>query len=447
MKSGWAAVVVGLGVVLMLLTQSADPLHLSREDLAGLRAASQRLVLCVVAGVSLLAAGWLYRLLFHPLELLRAPEDVGYIAEGGRSKAQAANEVRRRRKVGELPPVYPNGWYRVLDSHSLSRGEVKNVSILGDQLAVFRGQDGTAYVLDAYCPHLGSNLAVGGRVMGNCIECPFHGWQFRGSDGKCEKIPYTEKVPELAKVRSWPSCEVNQQILVWFHCDEAEPQWTVPEQEEITKGQWIYRGKTEHFINAHIEEIPENAADVAHLGHLHIPGIVSGADLRYHYSKLWDFVRHGWKVEWAPESAPNSHCSTMQVNHSLTVFGFHWSLLDLHVRARQVGPGLVFLQFAHSYLGGGVILQSVTPVEPLLQCVTHTMFYQANVPAPVPKFILKAESIQFERDVMIWNNKKYVSKPLLVKEDSAILMHRRWYSQFYGQNSPRLQHQRDTLDF
>lgn len=130
MMSSGAAVVVGLGVVLMLLTQSADP-HLTREDPAGLRAASQRLVLCVVAGVSVVAAGWMYRLLFHPLELLRAPEDVGYIAEGGRSKAQAANDARRRRKVGDLPPVYPNGWYRVLDSHSLSRGEVRNVSILG----------------------------------------------------------------------------------------------------------------------------------------------------------------------------------------------------------------------------------------------------------------------------------------------------------------------------
>lgn len=54
---------------------------------------------------------------------------------------------------------------------------------------------------------------------------------------------------------------------------------------------------------------------------------------------------------------------------------------------------------------------------------------------------------QFERDVMIWNNKKYISKPLLVKEDSAIQKHRRWYSQFYSENSPRLRFQHDTLDF
>ncbi len=60
-------------------------------------------------------------------------------------------------------------------------------------MAVFRGHNGEAYVVDAYCPHLGANLAVGGRVVGSCIECPFHGWQFQGSDGKCVRIPYAEK--------------------------------------------------------------------------------------------------------------------------------------------------------------------------------------------------------------------------------------------------------------
>lgn len=54
---------------------------------------------------------------------------------------------------------------------------------------------------------------------------------------------------------------------------------------------------------------------------------------------------------------------------------------------------------------------------------------------------------QFERDVMIWNNKKYISKPMLVKEDSAIQKHRRWFSQFYSENSPRLRYQHDTMDF
>ncbi|XP_053267760.1 cholesterol 7-desaturase nvd [Pleuronectes platessa] len=400
-----------------------------------LDAQARAAVLCIIAGVSLYAVWRLYRLLFCPLVLLRALEDVGYVPEDGRSKARAANEVRRRRKIGDLPPVYPNGWYRVLDTCVLKRGQVRNVTVLGEQVAVFRGQDGEAYVLDAYCPHLGANLAVGGRVVGNCIECPFHGWQFAGNDGKCVKIPYAEKVPDFVKVRRWPSCEVNGHIMVWFHCDGEDPQWTVPEKRAITQGEWVYRGRSEHFINAHIQEIPENAGDFSHLNHLHTPGII------------FKFLQHEWKASWEPQSEPNTHCAKMFLNHSLILFGHRCSLGDIHVVASQVGPGLVFLDFEQILIGRGTIIQCVTPVEPLLQCVTHTIFYQWNVLPLIPKIILAGESVQFERDVMIWNNKKYVSKPLIVKEDSTIQRHRRWFSQFYSENSPRLQYQRDTFDF
>lgn len=71
--------------------------------------------------------------------------------------------------------------------------QVVPVQVFGETLAVFRGEDGTAHVTDAYCPHIGANLAVGGVVKGDCLECPFHGWLFRGSDGACVHIPYSSK--------------------------------------------------------------------------------------------------------------------------------------------------------------------------------------------------------------------------------------------------------------
>lgn len=42
------------------------------------------------------------------------------------------------------------------------------------------------------------------------------------------------------------------------------------------------------------------------------------------------------KVDWKAESEPNQHCSQMFVKHALSVFGLHWSLLDVNVVARQV---------------------------------------------------------------------------------------------------------------
>ncbi|XP_021269951.1 cholesterol 7-desaturase-like [Numida meleagris] len=381
---------------------------------------------------------------WRPLELRRGPGQVGYLPDLGPSRGLSA---RRSRRPGALPPPYPNGWYRVLDSAQLPRGAVRSIALLGERLAAFRTQDGQAHVVDAYCPHLGADLAAGGRVVGSCIECPFHGWRFRGEDGKCTHIPYAGKVPDFAKVRSWPCCEVNGMLLLWYHCDGTGPEWAVPEQPEITTGEWAFRGQTEHFVDAHIQEIPENAADSAHLAFLHGPAILSGSDLRYTKSRLWDFMKHVWKAEWRPEPEPHGHCSRMQLQHTATIFGKHFPLLDLSVSARQVGPGLVFLIFKHAFLGHGIILQTVTPLEPLLQNVVHKIYYQKNVPAIVPKFILRAECIQFERDVTIWNNKQYLPKPLLVCEDAGIQKHRRWFAQFYSERSARRPVPKEDLDW
>lgn len=77
--------------------------------------------------------------------------------------------------------------------------------------------------------------------------------RFKGKDLWRNRDPFDSLVPGIATVHRWPSCEVNGQILVWFHCEGKEPEWTVPEQEEITSGKWVYRGRSEHFINAHIQ--------------------------------------------------------------------------------------------------------------------------------------------------------------------------------------------------
>lgn len=389
-----------------------------------------------------------YLFFLKPLNRVRKLGDTGYIAEGSFSVKETANNVQKRRKVGLVPPVYPNGWFGIMESFSLQKGQAVSVSMLGLNLAVFRDEQGTAHALDAYCPHMGANLAAGGRVIGDCLECPFHAWRFRGQDGKCTRIPYAEKIPDIAKVKSWPVDELNGWIYLWYHAEGAEPTWRLPEIEEVTSGKWVYRGRTEHIINAHIEEIPENGADVSHLGQVHGPIIGAGIDLRYMWSKAWSFAQHHWTAAWEALPEPQAHIGQLKLTHSITVFGVRLPLFDLNVTAQQIGPGVVYLMF-ESMFGNGVYVQSLTPVEPMLQKLVHNIYVSWTMPIPVAKFYMLGEGLQVERDVMIWNNKQYEGKPLFVKskEDSLISRHRRWYSQFYSENSPRLHFQKDSMDW
>jgi len=195
----------------------------------------------------------LWKLFFTPLEIKRKLHEIGYVSEEKRSLTDVANEYRKRKKCGDIPPVYPNGWFHVLDSRELAVGDVKYISVLGEHLAVFRGSDGVAYIVNAYCPHLGANLGVGGQVVGNCLQCPFHGWVFRGENGKCAKIPYSDQIPDFAQTKAWPCVEKNAAIYMWYHAEGIEPTWTPDDIEEINDGTWTYRGVTQHTINAHIE--------------------------------------------------------------------------------------------------------------------------------------------------------------------------------------------------
>lgn len=85
----------------------------------------------------------------------------------------------------------------------------------------------------------------------------------------------------------------------------------------------------------------------------------------------------------------------------------------------------------------------------MTQRLIHHVHMHWMLPTIIGKFFLYAEALQVERDVMVWNNKRFENKPLLLRanEDSLIARHRRWYSQFYSEHSPRLTVRKDTLEW
>ena len=59
----------------------------------------------------------------------------------------------------------------------------------------------------------------------------------------------------------------------------------------------------------------------------------------------------------------------------------------------QVGPGLVNLRFQSAF-GNGVFIQTLTPEEPMLQRLTHEIYFNWWMPALLPKLMLRGEAVQ-----------------------------------------------------
>lgn len=122
-----------------------------------------------------------------------------------------------RIKGQKVPPPFPNGWFSIAESSEIVSGAAKSISCLGEDFAVFRStKDDQVYVLDAFCPHMGANLGVGGIVRDNCIECPFHQWRFNGQDGKLMEIPYSKSLSESEwKFFSAKLLEIHEKFYSW----------------------------------------------------------------------------------------------------------------------------------------------------------------------------------------------------------------------------------------
>jgi nitrite reductase (NADH) small subunit len=76
---------------------------------------------------------------------------------------------------------------KVLDLAALPDGGVELVVVDGLDVALFRRGD-EIFAIGNECAHKGGNLCDG-RVEGDIVTCPLHGWEFDRRSGACMTIP------------------------------------------------------------------------------------------------------------------------------------------------------------------------------------------------------------------------------------------------------------------
>jgi phenylpropionate dioxygenase-like ring-hydroxylating dioxygenase large terminal subunit len=184
------------------------------------------------------------------------------------------------------------GWIAVARSKALRKKPLR-VLVDGRALVLFRAGGGLHCLADI-CPHRSAPLS-GGRVLGETIECPYHGWRFDGT-GACRAMPGLIGHVPRALVASHTVCENDGLIFVAWQA-QTEPPYTT-----VLAGQDIVSVIFESRVKSSLAEVAENILDATHTHFTH-RGILRGLSSRRYKVAIGVTGGDGW-VEARYEGEP-----------------------------------------------------------------------------------------------------------------------------------------------
>jgi 3-ketosteroid 9alpha-monooxygenase subunit A len=308
--------------------------------------------------------------------------------------------------MSRFPFPIPTGWFQVGFCHELEVGQVVPIRYFAKDLVLFRGEDGQARVLDAFCPHLGAHLGHGGKLSGNNVVCPFHAWEFDGQ-GRCARIPYTGKIPKQANMRAWPVLERNGQIMVWHDLAGREPHWEPPALEEYRNEEWTDYVTRRWVVKSCNQELGENAVDSAHFHYLH-------GTARMPKSKG---ALDGHHMHVDSDTLMTTPAGPVEGQIAVDCYGFGFTTTRF--------TGLVET----------LLVSSAAPIDrdhtELWFAFTVKMTLGRSISKGVGKAFVAEISRQLEQVIPIWENKQYLDRPVLCDGDGPIGLYRTWSRQFY----------------
>lgn len=320
-----------------------------------------------------------------------------------------------------VPHWRPTGWFQIGWSADFPHEVVRPLHYFGRDLVAYRSGQGTLTVLEAHCRHLGGHLGYGGRVEGDCVVCPFHGWHW-GPDGTNRYIAYQPDRPNRSRtLQAWSTYEHAGVAYLWHDSTGGPPQWQVPdifvdtaphvahrEFHEPTESARINYGR----LTLHPQLVSENAADPIHFRYVHGTRDHPVFLRRWERDALW-FSQIGFGRRWI-EMDPSSHDGD-----------------TLSILVAGVGLNLTALSGSQNT----VILLSTTPVDAesseLLQTVWLEKLDGDDVPGVVEARLVAATA-QLPNDIEIWQHQIFEDPPALAsREGRAFADLRRWARQFY----------------
>lgn len=315
------------------------------------------------------------------------------------------------------------GWFMVGWSAEFPAGEVRPLKYFGEDLVAYRDDAGEMHILTGHCRHLGAHIGYGGTVVGDCVECPFHGWRW-GPDGTNRAIPGENRTRPTVRLRVYPVVERDGCVFMWHHPDGTAPAWEMPgilalfrdvgsgELPDYYRPYPEFSRKTEREP-VHPQVVLENGPDSLHFRYVH-GATVTPQMLDYSASDhAWTFLT-GWP------DARSDDPEKMALKIHAHMFGLGGSISAFEGSSKH---RLIF---------------ATTPVDDESSDLFYSIWWPRNPgdddvpPADVRERVERQFLVTVWEDLSIWRHQKYVEHPPLSPKDSEpYLSLRKWAQQFY----------------
>lgn len=167
-------------------------------------------------------------------------------------------------QIFNQPQAVVESWYWAMKSAELKVGQVKPLNFLGQELALYRGEDGVVRAVDAYCPHMGAHLAEG-KVDGKGLRCFFHAWKY-SETGELVDIPCRKSPGIQERIQHHPVCEKYGTIWIYTGQNPSHPVHFVPELEHTPLD---HAFGNQFLKGCHPNVVMINAIDAQHFTSVH----------------------------------------------------------------------------------------------------------------------------------------------------------------------------------
>jgi 5,5'-dehydrodivanillate O-demethylase len=149
---------------------------------------------------------------------------------------------------------------------ALVTSKPQRITVLGEELVLYRGASGKPVLMQLRCAH--RNVALDyGRVEGDSIRCPYHGWLYN-STGKCVAQPAEGDdidIKDDFSLTSYPTEEASGLIFAYMG-PGAAPVLPIYDVMRMENG---YKQIRTYSIGANWMQSADNLLDVTHFAWLH----------------------------------------------------------------------------------------------------------------------------------------------------------------------------------